>query len=128
MDRTGVTKVFSVYLDIAHLNLYENIYSGVFEVADNKSAVDFQNSKRRIQNDGKLLINLPFFSKFDVNRYENVYPEVFGVADYESVVRFSKFKMANPIWRKIFDKFDYHHENVYSGFFFYSVVLLLNLL
>ena len=58
MDRTGVTKVFIVYLVIAHLNLYENIYSEVFEVADNKSAV-----------------------------------------------RFPKFKMANPKWRNIFDKF-----------------------
>ena len=58
MDRTGVTKVFLLYLDIAHLNLHENIYLGVFEVADNKSAV-----------------------------------------------RFSKFKMANPKWQKIFDKF-----------------------
>ena len=46
MDRTGVRKVFSVYLVIAHLNLHENIYSGVFEVADNnKSAVRFSKLK-----------------------------------------------------------------------------------
>ena len=45
MDRTGATKVFLVYLIIAHLNLYEYIYPGVFEVADNKSAVRFPKFK-----------------------------------------------------------------------------------
>ena len=104
-------KNFLVYLVIAHLYLYENMYGEVFEVADNKSAVRFSKLKMVNPKWRKIFDKFTIYLKIDVNRYENIYLRVFEVADYESVVRFSKFKMANPIWRKIFDKFAVFLQN-----------------
>ena len=33
-----------------------------------------------------------------------LYLGVFGVADYESVIKIEKFKMADPIWRRLLPK------------------------
>ena len=91
MDRTGVTKVFLVYLVIGHLNLYENMYSGVFEVADNKSAVRF--SKLKMANRKWRTL----FDKFTISLIKlNI-----RVADYESEVEF--IKILQPYWIRHFE-------------------------